>query len=70
MMFKVRVKSLKSSRSYYEYPYNKPDPEVIYIGSLFRNTGLNSFENHKAILPVFNVGQSSARQRNADDRPF
>ena len=29
------------------------------------NTGLDPLENHKTTKPAFNVGQSSARQRNA-----
>ena len=43
-----------------------PDPPEISknIGFL-RNTGPNSLQNHKATKPAFNVGPSSARQRNA-----
>ena len=29
------------------------------------NTGLETLKNHKATKPAFNVGPSSARQRNA-----
>ena len=29
------------------------------------NSGPDPLKNHKATKPVFNVGQSSARQRNA-----
>ena len=44
-----------------------------YIGYLC-NTGLDPLKNHKATKPAFNVGPSSARQRNAfrwlaDDGP-
>ena len=43
-----------------------PDPPPplkshIYIGS-FRNTGRDLLNNHKATVPTFNVGPSSARQ--------
>ena len=31
------------------------------------NTGLDSLKNHKATKPAFNVGPSSARQRNASE---
>ena len=32
---------------------------------VFSNTGPDPLKNHKATKPAFNVGQSSARQRNA-----
>ena len=32
----------------------------------FSNTGPNPLKNHKATKPEFNVGPSSARQRNAN----
>ena len=44
-----------------------PDPpsENRKAKEFLINTGLVPMENHKAIKPAFNVGPSSARQRNA-----
>ena len=39
------------------------------IGSL-SNTRPGNLKNHKARMPAFNAGPSSARQRNADDGPL
>ena len=38
-----------------------PDTNIGF----FSNTGPDTFKNHKATKPAFNVGPSSARQRNA-----
>ena len=40
-------------------------PEKSQNKGFLRNTGPDSLENHKATKPAFNVGPSSARQRNA-----
>ena len=40
-----------------------------HIGFL-SNTGLNPLKNHKATKPAFNIGPSSARQRNAIYMPI
>ena len=37
---------------------------------LSRNTGLDRLKNYKATKPAFNVGPSSARQRNAIKMAF
>ena len=45
-----------------------PDPPPLKNHknmSFFSKTGLDPLKNHKATKPVFNVGTSSARQRNA-----
>ena len=43
-----------------------PDPpEKSQNKGFLSNTSPDSLENHKATKPAFNVGPSSARQRNA-----
>ena len=45
-------------------PPPPPPPWKLQKGSL-SNTSLDPLKNHKAAKPAFNVGPSSARQRNA-----
>ena len=48
-----------------------PDPLKNHKNIGFpSNTGPDPLKNHKATKPAFNVGQSSARQRNASDDPL
>ena len=42
-----------------------PDPALKNHKGFLSNTGPNPMKNYKATKPTFNVGPSSARQRNA-----
>ena len=47
-----------------------PAPENHKNIGFLSNTGTDPLKNHKAAKPVYNVGPSSARQRNAEDGPL
>ena len=49
-----------------------PPPEKLQSIGFLSNTGPDPLKNHKVTKPAFNIGPSSARQRNAiiaDDGP-
>ena len=54
---------------FYEYvcECQLPHPTIVrVVVVVLSNTGPDPLKNHKATKPAFNVGQSSAHQRNAN----